>query len=266
MSETLAYARGDLCRPAAPLLLREADALATREGIFETLHVAAGVVREADLHLDRLLAAARLLGVQLRESRAQLLEATRAVASTASAPSARLRITAFEDGSEVEVMVTIGPYDPPSRSTCEGGVQATLARDAGVRRADPSRQVKSLAWRRRGEELLRAAPASYDVLVFNDAGRVAEGARSNVVARRGGLPTTPPLSEGCLPGTVRARLLESGAVREGVLDTADLLGGAEVVLTNSLVGVISVAQIDDSRCEVTDLAAELRAVWETLRS
>jgi branched-subunit amino acid aminotransferase/4-amino-4-deoxychorismate lyase len=99
-------------------------------------------------------------------------------------------------------------------------------------------------------------------MLLNDSGRLAEGTRTNVVVRRGGIVTTPPLSEGCLPGTVRNRLVESGVVHEAELDVSEILSGGEVVLTNSLVGVIPVGRIDDMRCEVAGLADELRAAWE----
>jgi len=241
---------------------READVLATREGIFETLLVADGVARDAGAHVDRLLASAGGLGLGLRESRAQLLDAVRAAAGDVPTPWGRLRITAFEYGGATEVLVTAAPYVPPSPTAYAGGVGVTLARNWRVRRADESRRRKSLAWRRQGETLLKAVPGSYDVILLNDSGRLAEGARSNVVVRRDGIAMTPPLSEGCLPGTVRGRLLESGAVCEGALDVSEVLSGAEVVLTNSLVGVIPVARIDDLRCEVVNLAGELRAAWE----
>jgi branched-subunit amino acid aminotransferase/4-amino-4-deoxychorismate lyase len=262
MCDRLIYLRGAL-RPADDVsLAREADTLATREGIFETLLVADGVVRDACAHVDRLFAAADSLGLGLRQSRTRLLETVRAVASGAQTPWARLRITAFEDGDDAEIIVTTAAYVPPAPTDYARGVPVTLARNACVRRADESRRVKSLAWRRQGEALLKAAPGSYEVVLLNDSGRLAEGVRTNVVVRRGGIAMTPPLSEGCLPGTVRNWLVRSGAVLERDLEVSEVLSGGEVVLTNSLVGVIPVARIDDTRCEVVGLAGKLRAAWE----
>ena len=91
MCDRLIYMRGAL-RPADGVsLAREADALATREGIFETLLVADGVVRDACAHVDRLFAAADSLGLGLHESRTRLLDTVRAVAVGAQTPGARLR-------------------------------------------------------------------------------------------------------------------------------------------------------------------------------
>ncbi len=259
MAERLIYARGSLAVADGPALAREADMLAEREGVFETLLVSDGVAGDAGAHVDRLLAAAGSLDLEVDESRGQLLETVRAVASAIRTPWARLRITAFDCGGAVEIMMAAAPYSPPAPTIYARGVQVSLADDARVHRADKSRQVKSLAWRRQGGALLRARPDSYEVALLNDAGRLAEGVRTNVVVRHDGVAVTPPLSEGCLPGTVRKRLLESGAVRERELDVTDMLSGREVVLTNSLIGVLPVARIDDLRCEVMGLAGELRA-------
>lgn len=259
MSDRLIYADGTLRPGDASASIREADLLATREGLFETLLVADGVIRDASAHVDRLMAAARGLDLAMEESRALLLEVSSTVAASTRTPWARLRITAVAGDGDVELLVSVVPYSPPSPTAYARGVEVRLATSSHVRREDKSRQVKSLAWRREGEVLLEAASGVYDVLLLNDAGRLAEGTRTNVVVRHGGVTVTPPLGEGCLPGTVRARLLRSGMVREGELGVAEVLSGAEMVLTNSLVGVLPVSRIDDVNCELLGLADELRA-------
>jgi branched-subunit amino acid aminotransferase/4-amino-4-deoxychorismate lyase len=55
---------------------------------------------------------------------------------------------------------------------------------------------------------------------------------------------TPPVEDGCLPGTVRRRLLERRVVAERSLTPADLQAASRVLLTNSLIGVLE-AEIKD---------------------
>lgn len=88
--------------------------------------------------------------------------------------------------------------------------------------------------------LATLAPGSaiFDVLFLNERGEVAEGARSNVFVERDGVLLTPPLSSGCLPGVLRAELLDSGQAREAVLWAADLTSG--FWLGNALRGLIPV--------------------------
>lgn len=80
----------------------------------------------------------------------------------------------------------------------------------------------------------------YDVVFYNERGEVTEGTRHNVFVRRGGRWYTPPVSCGLLPGVQRQILLESrelGAV-EKALFVQDLVEADEIVLTNSIRGVV----------------------------
>ena len=122
---------------------------------------------------------------------------------------------------------------------------------------DPTRRTKSLAWRRAAAGL--AARGAFEGLLRNETGALVEGLRSNVVVI-GSEALTPPVSDGCLPGTVRRRLVEAGVVREGRVD-ADAIRGAEVLLTNSLVGALPVASVDGVHLPVGPRGRELTAFW-----
>ena len=92
---------------------------------------------------------------------------------------------------------------------------------------------------------LRAAESqgAWDTLLINERGRLVSGSRSNLAVVAGDRIVTPPESDGCLPGTVRRRLLERGAIEERSLAPEDLRG-CEVLLMNSLIGVMPVSRID----------------------
>ena len=64
-----------------------------------------------------------------------------------------------------------------------------------------------------------------EVIFLNERGEVAEGSRSNVFVRRGGVLLTPPLSAGILDGCLRRELLDQGKCREAVLGPDDLQEG-----------------------------------------
>ena len=78
---------------------------------------------------------------------------------------------------------------------------------------------------------------------MNEHGRLVEGSRSNLAVVLSDCVATPPVSDGCVPGTVRRRLLEKGAIEERSLVPEDLMAG-EVLLMNSLIGVLPVSRID----------------------
>jgi para-aminobenzoate synthetase/4-amino-4-deoxychorismate lyase len=114
---------------------------------------------------------------------------------------------------------------------------------------------------------LRKAEASgaWEILLLNEHGRLVEGSRTNIALVLDGKVFTPPESEGCLPGTVRRRLLERGTVKERTLTVDDLARAEAILLMNSLIGVLPVSQIDDrplSTPGMGETAAGLRALLE----
>ncbi len=93
------------------------------------------------------------------------------------------------------------------------------------------------------DELARAIEDGYvDVLFRNKHGEITEGARSNILIRRGSALLTPPLECGVLPGTYRSFLLSSEkyAVREQRLYPDDLFSADEIFLCNALRGLVRV--------------------------
>lgn len=82
---------------------------------------------------------------------------------------------------------------------------------------------------------------AFDMLFFNSNGFLTEGGRSNVFLRQGSKWFTPPLSDGVLPGVMRALVLNDARYRatEKQLRLEDLRTADEIILCNSLRGVMS---------------------------
>jgi para-aminobenzoate synthetase/4-amino-4-deoxychorismate lyase len=81
---------------------------------------------------------------------------------------------------------------------------------------------------------LEKKPDCVDVIFLNEKGEVTEGANNNIVIRKNGILLTPPVTCGLLPGTLRAQLLETGEVSEGVIMPADVAQADEIYLINSV--------------------------------
>ena len=79
-----------------------------------------------------------------------------------------------------------------------------------------------------------------DVIFVNSEGHVTEGAIHNIFVVKNGRWTTPPLSDGLLPGILRAHL----DVAEEHITLEDLISVDEVYLGNSVRGLRKVKQID----------------------
>ena len=87
----------------------------------------------------------------------------------------------------------------------------------------------------------------FDLVFLNERGEVAEGARSNIVIRKGSQHLTPPVNCGLLPGLFRQYLLDSQeiAIEERVLYPEDVASADEVFLCNSVRGLQRVELADD---------------------
>ena len=86
----------------------------------------------------------------------------------------------------------------------------------------------------------------FDLFFSNQRGEVTEGARSNVIIRKGKEYHTPPVRCGLLPGVFRQHLFDSRDfdLRETVLHPEDLAAADAVFLCNSVRGLQRVEIID----------------------
>jgi branched-chain amino acid aminotransferase len=257
---SLAWWNGRLI-PAGEVRIAPTDAgFLFGDGLFETLRVDAGRPRHLPAHLDRLFAGLRRLGIDPPESRCALGHAVFEVAVAAPQPVARLRITISRgDESGPTRLITTSLYEPPGEDLYARGVTAVLLLKPRIDSRGPLAGLKSLCYQANRLALRDAeAQGSYEALLVNEHGRLSEGSRSNVALVLPEGILTPPESEGCLPGTVRRRLLESGAIGERPLALEDLAAAGGLMLMNSLIGVLPVSRVDGRAIPVGPEAARLR--------
>jgi len=233
------------------------------DGLFETLRVDGGRALDVAAHLDRLLPGLRRIEIALPASREELAAAIASVAAQAPLPVARLRLTVTRGGANgPTILITAAPYEPPDEIAYRQGVAAILLPDLRVDSRGPLAGLKSLSGQANRIALRGAeAAGAFEALLLNERGLLTEGARSNVVLALPEGAFTPPESDGCLPGTIRRRLLASGAIHERSLTLDDLRRAREVVLLNSLIGALPVGRLAGTisgRKEVADVAARLR--------
>jgi len=107
-----------------------------------------------------------------------------------------------------------------------------------------SRAAESLALRK------ALAAGAFDALLLNPDGRVAETTSRNVFLVSDDVLSTPPVSEGALPGVTRAAAMEVAEaadleVAEEPIALPDLAAATEVFLTGTGVGILGVARLED---------------------
>lgn len=84
-------------------------------------------------------------------------------------------------------------------------------------------------------ERLRVA-ACDETILWNAAGEVTEALTANIVLDRHGQRVTPPVRCGLLPGTLRAELLDEGAIVEDIVTIDELVRAGRCWLINSVRG------------------------------
>lgn len=131
--------------------------------------------------------------------------------------------------------------------------------------ASPLAGIKCASYAENLVALDQARRSGVDELLFyNTKGELCEGTTSNVFLVMQGKVFTPPLSSGCLPGTMRARVIakcrELGIpVAEEILTAAHLGAAGEVFMTSATRGVVPVREIDRAAYPAGDLTVRLRA-------
>lgn len=225
---SLAWWNGRLL-PLEGVRIDPADLLG--DGLFETLRVDEGRAGDVEAHLDRLLGSLTRVGIDPPAE--DLAAAVASVAESAPRPVARMRIAVTPSTR----LVSVAPYTPPA-----GPVSAVLLPEPWIWSRSPLAGLKSLSYQA-NRLALRQAGGAFEALLLNEQGRLVEGSRSNVILALPDGLFTPPVEDGCLPGTVRRRLLERGEIMERSLTPGDLQAAGRVLLTNSLIGVLEVDQV-----------------------
>ncbi|WP_168194369.1 aminotransferase class IV [Formicincola oecophyllae] len=257
---------GDGLRPLNTLALNPADrGLLLGDGLFETVRVHQGHMDWAALHEERMRQGCGLLNMPALPA-GRFMAALNATRAANQVLEGSLRLT-WTRGPAARGLV------PPSPERCQPTLLITASHSVGAPSAKPGlrapatimvarqrrdadsilAQVKSLSALPAVVARLEAHQAGCDdALMANHHGQLAEATAANLVALMGERLTTPPLHDGALPGTSRARLLQRGLVVEGSCTEATLAQARGLWLVNAL-GITPVRAWRDGQGRTHDL-------------
>lgn len=215
--------------------------------------------------MERLLGGMSLLGYAVEPGMAEMLaggvltlcEAERCLGA------ARVRLNVFRgEGplfdaapAPVRYLIQAHPLTPASLEFQAEGIRVGIF-SGTVRCFDDFSALKTQSYLPSVMAARHAAARGWeDSLVLNDRGMVSESAIANVFMVREGTVFTPPLSEGCVAGVTRRRLLEllPGAgyqVVEAPISPDDLRGAQEIFLTNAIRRIRPVTLFEEKRYPV----------------
>lgn len=225
------------------------------DGVFETLLVKDGIALWRFEHVERMRAAAAVLGIPFPEEAVEnaIDGITHRMAGT---HALRLTLTRGAGGRGLAgpattptLIATLSPFDAGLQ------FQPLSLKTVGIRRNlfSPASSLKVLSYVDNVLAAREAADAGFDdALMLNTAGRVACSSIGNVFMEVDGVVATPSLSEGILPGIMRGAVIAAARqagikVREKQIRPADLAKADMVFVTNSLRYVRVVKRLDGRR-------------------
>ena len=224
------------------------------DGLFETMLAVDGAIGDFDAHLARMTRGAAVLGLPAPGADEALTAAEAALAEarlTEGTAAVRLTLTAGS-GRGLERPEPLRTRLFATASAAPRAAGPARLRMVTIRRNDtsPAARVKTLAYldnilaRRQARDL-----GGDEALLLNTRGELACAAAANLFWIEGGRLFTPALGCGVLDGVMRGRVLAAArdmAIEavEARAEPADLLGAEALFLTNSLMGVRPVGELD----------------------
>jgi branched-chain amino acid aminotransferase len=249
------------------------------DGVFDTALARHGRILFAAAHVDRLAAATATLGFAVAPER--IAGAMRALAEAMGRahPLAAIRTTVTRGSGPRGLSPPAEPRPVLWASAAPVGAALAFApltlHPTQIRRNEtsPAAGLKTLGYLDAVLAAGAARAAGFDEALFrNTRGAVACAGTGNLFAVIDGTLVTPPLSDGVLPGILRAEILARArrlglAVAERSFDLDALLHAEAVVVTNSLRGLAPVTAIGETAFAspahpvVTALEADLRKTF-----
>jgi para-aminobenzoate synthetase/4-amino-4-deoxychorismate lyase len=207
--------------------------------LLETMKLEDGVIVRRDRHLQRMRESAAYFDIPFDADRINT-----ALEGATSAEARRLRLLLSPSGVP---RVESTPLSPSSHSDVFAPTSAPLP--VVLAKTPVSSQDVFLAHKTTNRAVYeaharaidrKAHPDAFDVLLWNEMREVTEFTIGNVIVEIDGQRYTPPRTCGLLGGTLRAELLEQGAIRERIITLDELSSATRLWLINSVRGALDV--------------------------
>ncbi len=208
-----------------------------------------------DRHMSRLSSSASYFGFRFDERAARTELQTAIKERRSDDDRLRVRLVLSETG---QMNVTTTKLEPPDKSNTGSVCGVPLGSNKIMRFAisqsrldsrnpflyhkTTRRELYDREWREFNDQL-----GVDEVVYLNENKNVAEGSRTTIFVDKGKPHLlTPPLTDGLLPGTLRAELINSGKAVEAHLTLADLASARAVFLGNSVRGLLRATLVKQS--------------------
>jgi len=219
------------------------------DGLFETLRVRGGKPLRLGAHLARLHAGAGALGIPIPRSDKDIGEAMGAILAANGLADGMLRLTLTRGPGPRGLLAPVEPHPTLLLSVAANApepppAKAIIATVTRRNEFSPASRFKTLNYldnvlaRREAER-----KGADDAILLNSQGRLVESTIANLFLVIDGDVLTPPVSEGALPGVMRAEVIDRLGAATAQLNPADLASASEAFLTNAT-GIRALVAVD----------------------
>jgi branched-chain amino acid aminotransferase len=243
-----------------PVITPENRSFRYGDGLFETMRMQQGKIINIDFHFERLFAGMKVLQIEIPGyfSKSYFLDTVNQLLSKNSIfKNARIRLMFFRgdegifevENNATNFIIETFPLHKKIELNEEGLVVDVFPDVA--KSCDRFSNLKSNNYL---PSIMAARFAKKnsldDAIILNAFGRVCETAIANIFIIKDQKVITPPLTEGCVAGTMRRWMLEKLMLRnmkieEKSLYVEELLSADELFLTNSIQPIRWVKQFRD---------------------
>ncbi|RMG68252.1 MAG: aminodeoxychorismate lyase [Nitrospirae bacterium] len=229
------------------------------DGVFETLRAYNGKPFLVSEHLERLSRAAQKLRITLNESPLEMVSIVERLLEMNNLKEAYIRITLSRgtggrgieiDGcSEPTLLIITRAYEAPSEEIYKRGVRVGFLERKNTRLPEDY-DIKSISFLNNILSRLEVSDRGlFEGILLNSDGFITEGTVSNLFFIKRGRLHTPSVESGILKGITRGKVLEIAKsmgieVEEGLYRKEQLLEADEVFITNSLLEIVPVCEIE----------------------
>jgi branched-chain amino acid aminotransferase len=245
------------------------------DGIYETMRVYDGVVFMFDEHIERLHRSASLIHLDLPKDSAAIKMAVYDTLKANYLTNAYVRVTVSRGHGPIGLdpalckeptfVVIATDFKDYPRSFYDEGIKLMIVSVRRNIREALNPQIKSLNFLNNILAKIETKQTdSYEALMLNSEGYLAEGAISNIFFVRDKVLCTPSIECGILDGITRGLVLAIAArsgvtVEEGDFAPEDLYLATEVFVTNTTMEVMPVSRVDAAHFDVGEITKLLMA-------
>ena len=219
-------------------------------GLFETMRSCEGKIVYLNEHIKRLQDSSRLIKIKVPYSAAKIKTAIHKTVELNELKDAKVRLNLWKAQRACEISITAEKYQPPPLGKYKKGFHCQISQ-AKCNEGSFLSGIKSQNYLIYQLARIQAKEKGFDeVIMLNNRKVLAEASRSNIFLVKAQDLFTPSLECGTLAGITRKAVFDLAEklkikIQEGEFSLQDLYHADEIFLTNSLMGIMPVASIEE---------------------